>query len=103
MTHVAGVGKDAGKFKPQTSRERAFAHNQPCSSLFLQEALEWMGDTSKQTGKLYCPKCQCRLGSYQWSGSQCSCGHWQVPSFQISISRIDTKSDDALPTISQPH
>ena len=41
--------------------------------------------------KIYCHKCKSRIGSYSWSGSQCSCLIWIVPSFQFIKSKIDCR------------
>ena len=40
-------------------------------------------------GKLICPKCAVRLGSYTWSGMQCSCGAWVAPAIQVVKSKVD--------------
>ena len=40
-------------------------------------------------GKLACPKCATRLGSFNWSGAQCSCGAWVTPAVQVVRSRVD--------------
>ena len=40
-------------------------------------------------GKLLCPKCAVRLGSYTWSGMQCSCGAWVAPAIQVVKSKVD--------------
>jgi dual specificity phosphatase 12 len=44
---------------------------------------------SQVDGKLACPKCTVRLGSYTWSGMQCSCGAWVAPAFQVVKSKVD--------------
>jgi hypothetical protein len=44
-----------------------------CSSLFLDH-MEWMGDCLDVQGKLECPKCKSKLGTWKWDGDQCSCG-----------------------------
>eukprot|EP00727_Mastigamoeba_balamuthi_P010668 m51a1_g6223 putative dual specificity protein phosphatase 12 (147) ;mRNA; f:226635-228472 len=45
----------------------------PCSSFFV-EAAEWMGKLDDVEGKLVCPKCSARVGTWKWDGLQCSCG-----------------------------
>lgn len=45
-----------------------------CTSLFMHDKLEWMGELADVEGKLVCPRCAYRVGSYHWSGAQCSCG-----------------------------
>lgn len=44
-------------------------------------------------GKLCCPnaRCRTRLGGFNWSGSQCSCGSWVVPAVQVVASKVDRK------------
>mmetsp|Transcript_31553 Transcript_31553/g.51441 ORF Transcript_31553/g.51441 Transcript_31553/m.51441 type:complete len:201 (-) Transcript_31553:156-758(-) len=72
-----------------------------CTSYFLTERLEWMGDMADIEGKLNCPnpKCNARLGHYKWAGSQCSCGSWVAPAMQIPMSKIDLKIQMNLATI----
>uniref|UniRef100_A0A0G4HYC3 protein-tyrosine-phosphatase n=1 Tax=Chromera velia CCMP2878 TaxID=1169474 RepID=A0A0G4HYC3_9ALVE len=61
-----------------------------CTSLFV-EPLDWMGDLSAPTGKIFCPntRCKAKLGSYAWSGTKCACGRWEAPGFQVHKSRVD--------------
>ena len=40
-------------------------------------------------GKIACPKCSTRVGNYNWSGMQCSCGAWITPAFQVIKSKVD--------------
>lgn len=72
-----------------------------CTSWFL-EPCAWMGDISAVDGnvvdvmclligKLLCSSCKTRVGDYHWHGSQCSCGQWVVPAFQIIKSRVDVR------------
>eukprot|EP01121_Diplochlamys_sp_Union-15-3_P017345 TRINITY_DN6088_c0_g1_i1.p1 TRINITY_DN6088_c0_g1~~TRINITY_DN6088_c0_g1_i1.p1 ORF type:complete len:128 (-),score=26.03 TRINITY_DN6088_c0_g1_i1:75-428(-) len=63
-----------------------------CTSYFISEK-EWMGELSSIDGKLLCPKCRGRVGSYRWDGAQCSCGTWNRPAFQILKARVDEKVD----------
>mmetsp|Transcript_11150 Transcript_11150/g.11174 ORF Transcript_11150/g.11174 Transcript_11150/m.11174 type:complete len:160 (+) Transcript_11150:73-552(+) len=68
-------------------------HSNPhCSSWFLQEPTSWM-ECSDLLGKLSCPneRCKAKLGSWNWSGSRCSCGQWITPAFQFQKSRLDAK------------
>ncbi|URD97805.1 Dual specificity phosphatase, catalytic domain containing protein [Musa troglodytarum] len=63
---------------------------QECSSLFV-EPLKWMTSVEDGAleGKLSCIKCDARLGYFNWSGIQCSCGSWITPAFQIHKSKVD--------------
>jgi len=65
-----------------------------CSSMFLDDSrVSWIGEMIADTidGKLTCPHCHARIGSWRWDGAQCSCGTWQTPSFQILKNRVDQK------------
>ncbi|EDO34381.1 predicted protein, partial [Nematostella vectensis] len=61
-----------------------------CTSLFI-EPVEWMlsGLQGTVAGKICCPKCSARLGSFNWAGMQCSCAAWITPAFQFHKNRID--------------
>lgn len=72
----------------------------PCHSYFLASSLDWMGDVSSVEGKLSCPKCNAKLGLYNWTGSQCSCGSWITPAIQIQKGRVDEIRP--FPTLHQP-
>ena len=71
-----------------------------CQSIFLRDGCSWMGSMSEFEGKFVCPKCNTKLGTWNWSGSQCSCGTWVVPAIQIPNSKVDVIScfDQGLPT-----
>ena len=62
-----------------------------CSSYFLADTVDWMDEDLLDQGKLTCPnfKCQTRIGTFSWSGSQCSCGTWVTPSIKLIKSKID--------------
>lgn len=86
--------------------------------------MDWMGDTCDVEGKLECPKCKGRIGSYTWHGAQCSCGcvgklitfrlkheltrklnfrHWCTPAFQVLQSRVDEIMQIAIRQIPVVH
>ena len=62
-----------------------------CQSLFCDESvLEWLApDGTDVEGKLTCPYCDFKIGHWNWSGAQCSCGTWVVPAIQIPHGKID--------------
>ncbi|KAH7444704.1 hypothetical protein KP509_02G089000 [Ceratopteris richardii] len=61
-----------------------------CTSIFV-EPMRWMTAVQEGgvLGKLSCAGCNVRLGSFNWAGTQCSCGTWVVPAFQLHKSRMD--------------
>ena len=69
--------------KPET-KER-------CQHHFV-EPIEWMRpelEKGEIEGRLDCPKCAAKLGSFLWQGSRCSCGAWVTPSIKLQKSRVD--------------
>lgn len=87
--------------------------SKPCTSIFLHEipfidetveedqyvmSVRWIQDLSFSSasadgngisGKIACPSCHAKVGSWSWSDSQCSCGKWFVPSLQFTVTKVD--------------
>ncbi|KAG2176268.1 hypothetical protein INT43_005502 [Umbelopsis isabellina] len=61
-----------------------------CSSYFI-EPMEWISNLDQWSieGRLDCPRCNTKLGSYCWSGAQCSCGRWVTPAFTLHRKQVD--------------
>jgi dual specificity phosphatase 12 len=61
-----------------------------CSSYFI-EPMEWINGLDQWSieGRLDCPRCHTKLGSYCWSGAQCSCGRWVTPAFTLHRKQVD--------------
>jgi dual specificity phosphatase 12 len=53
--------------------------------------MEWIDglDQWNIEGRLDCPRCHTKLGSYCWSGAQCSCGRWVTPAFMLHRKQVD--------------
>lgn len=52
-------------------------------------------------GKLSCPKCATRLGTYCWAGAQCSCGAWVTPAFQVRQASASSRFSRLVPWAGQ--
>ena len=101
---VLFYGGETQEHIPQAKDVRRRGGVVPCTSIFLQEpplvlmeqpecsSEEGVESSPPTDGKLKCFKCSSRLGHWNWSGSQCSCGVWVTPAFQITLSKIDLKS-----------
>lgn len=90
--HEDGVG--VSKVKAHWGNQTApYTHavGGNCSSVFTAEAPHWASELTDNDGRINCPKCSSRVGSYSWSGAPCSCGRWVTPAFQFQLSRIDPK------------
>lgn len=72
-----------------------------CQHHFL-EPVEWMRpelELGELEGKLACPKCRKKVGSYLWQGSRCSCGKWVIPSFKLSKAKVDEMASTSRPLL----
>ncbi|XP_042237063.1 uncharacterized protein LOC121876174 [Homarus americanus] len=75
------------------------------SCLYLSEEsfpdfiLTVINESSWTKGKIHCPGCQARIGSFNFvSGSQCACGSHVLPQVHILRSKVDwMKVGEALP------
>lgn len=85
---------------PETSSSSRFppdsAAPPQCSSVFLSEAPSWVDKLSDHDGRITCPKCRSRVGSFSWSGATCSCGRWVTPAFQFQLSRVDARRNISI-------
>nr|CAD7204420.1 unnamed protein product [Timema douglasi] len=62
-----------------------------CSETYFVEPLAWMSSVPHSLqGKLHCPKCQNKLGSFSWiMGCQCPCGSKISPAFYFVPSKVE--------------
>ncbi|XP_045137541.1 dual specificity protein phosphatase MPK-4-like isoform X2 [Portunus trituberculatus] len=62
-----------------------------CDKGIFTFPISWMGDLTKSVqGKLHCPKCHAKLGSFSWhEGRQCSCQATISPAFHFIPSKLD--------------
>jgi phage FluMu protein Com len=75
------VRKFAGK-------RQTFSDTAECTAYFIEKP-EWLPALGRRSDSILCPKCGYKLGRFSWVGSQCSCGEWVKPSFQIVKARVD--------------
>ncbi|XP_068659749.1 uncharacterized protein [Aristolochia californica] len=91
VSHTPGEGEACFEWKKWRSGNTFNCSDEvECSSIFI-EPLKWMTAVEEGAleGKLSCANCEARLGNFNWSGIQCSCGSWITPAFQIHKSRVD--------------
>lgn len=88
-----GTGKDGFSWRKRTKDalqyHNSHSNDSEVGSIFV-EPLRWMsGIKDSNQGKIYCPGCSARLGSYNWSGMQNENSEWITPAFQLHLSKID--------------
>lgn len=91
VPHDKGPGAGAFTHHQQRSGSGGAAQGGECGSVFV-EPLRWMGPllvSGAVEGKLGCPGCDARLGAFNWSGLQCSCGRWVTPGFVLHSRSVD--------------
>lgn len=72
--------------------DKSIAEPQICTKTFFVEPLTWMKDAvaNNAEGKLYCPSCKAKIGSFNWlMASRCPCGAQVSPSFYLVPSKIE--------------
>lgn len=64
---------------------------EPCKDIIFLEPLAWMDGILRETqGKLHCPKCQTKLGSFSWiMGCHCPCGTQFSPAFYLVPAKVE--------------
>ena len=61
-----------------------------CTSFFLNPDLPWLPKPEGVvSGKINCDKCAAKMGNFSWTATQCSCGIWITPAFQVHKSKVD--------------
>ncbi|KAL1229072.1 Dual specificity protein phosphatase [Trichinella pseudospiralis] len=61
-----------------------------CADIDFILPVKWMEENILQyQGKINCPKCESKLGSFVWSGSRCGCSAWISPAFMIHRCKVD--------------
>ncbi|XWS58990.1 hypothetical protein CRYUN_Cryun08bG0081900 [Craigia yunnanensis] len=91
VDHIPGEGETSFEWHKRRSGNPFNKSAQTeCSSVFV-EPMQWMTAVEEGAieGKLSCAHCEARLGYFNWSGIQCSCGSWITPAFQLHKSRVD--------------
>ncbi|KAF9951400.1 dual specificity phosphatase 12 [Mortierella alpina] len=79
--HISeAVQSDISKIQPHAATV--------CQSYFI-EPVEWIQELHGLEGKIACPKCDSKLGTFNWSGQQCSCGAWVTPAFSMHKGKVD--------------
>ncbi|KAJ3034268.1 dual specificity phosphatase 12 [Rhizophlyctis rosea] len=93
VPHTPGAGQSAFSYHKRASPFSSESSSSPCTSYYL-EAMEWIKglEGGEMEGKINCPKCDAKLGSYSWAGTQCSCGTWVTPAFAVQRGRVDEGS-----------
>lgn len=57
-----------------------------CRAELYIEPLDWFKDRLEDmSGKLNCPKCDAKVGSFDWCGTICSCQTWVTPADRKSV------------------
>jgi DNA-directed RNA polymerase subunit M/transcription elongation factor TFIIS len=83
------IPHEASKVRKFSGKRQQFSDDKPCTSHYIEKP-DWLDATKRRADTIQCPKCKYKVGHFSWIGSQCSCGEWVKPSFQIAKSRVDT-------------
>jgi hypothetical protein len=96
--HGGGASGGFGALGATPTHGPRLADAPPCQNVFL-EPLAWMDgiEEGMNEGKLCCPRCDVKVGYYNWSGCQCSCGAWVTPAFYVQLGKVDVLQVAAAP------
>ncbi|XP_064617018.1 dual specificity protein phosphatase 12-like [Liolophura sinensis] len=102
LPHSQGAGDAAFDWRSQQSargKHSLIGQEELCQRSLFIEPVEWMrNDILAMEGKIICPKCCAKLGSYNWFGERCPCGTWVTPAFHVQTAKVDECKITALPT-----
>lgn len=101
MKHCVGEGEVAFSWRGKVSTEKTEKPNDSavCDLSYFIEPVRWMaGSIQDLEGKLSCPKCNCKIGSFLWYGERCPCGSWVAPAFHIQTTKVDMCKPRVVPT-----
>lgn len=64
-----------------------------CTDSIFVEPLAWMtGVDVEREGRLHCPKCQTKVGSFDWAqAGHCPCGVLVAPAFYMVPSKVELR------------
>ncbi|XP_034234466.1 dual specificity protein phosphatase MPK-4-like [Thrips palmi] len=91
LMQCAGKGGIKTPQPPDTAGDNSVSVPPACQETYFVEPLGWMTEvTHQQQGKLNCPKCVTKLGSFSWiMGCQCPCGAKVSPAFYLVPSKVE--------------
>lgn len=99
IPHLQGQDLYWNNFKQQLIMQ--LSQNICKHSLFI-EFLPWMTEAQNvHSGKISCPECGSKIGSFSWKGQPCSCGATISPSFKIIESKMDKEVKDLSAKLEQ--
>ncbi|CAL1534830.1 unnamed protein product [Lymnaea stagnalis] len=93
-SHNIGQGDSAFDWRSKVPANKrptnAAGGDSVCQRSLFVDPLTWMkGKINIVQGKLHCPKCDIKIGSYVWFGEKCPCGAWVAPAFHIDGGKVD--------------
>lgn len=82
----------SASFSDKSSSDKEKETPRVCNKMFFVEPITWMnpGVCNNVQGRLYCPKCKSKLGSFNWvMASKCPCGSTVSPAFYLVPSKVE--------------
>lgn len=81
----------SASFSDKSSSDKEKETPKVCNKMYFVEPLVWMKDVLNNVqGRLYCPKCNNKLGSFNWiMASKCPCGSVVSPAFYLVPSKVE--------------
>nr|KAJ3422974.1 Golgi reassembly-stacking protein 2 [Polyrhizophydium stewartii] len=96
VEHEPGAGQAAFAYHKRASALAGGASGgagsrSACTAFFVDASVHWLAGLGEDTveGKLSCPKCDAKVGSYHLAGIPCSCGTWVAPAYSLIKTKVD--------------
>jgi dual specificity phosphatase 12 len=83
LRHDPGKGSTEFQYR---KRGNSFKQVIECTHIFL-DFTPLHSELTK--GRIDCVHCNAKLGNFDLSGMQCSCGKWIAPAFALANSKVD--------------
>ncbi|GFY39089.1 dual specificity protein phosphatase MPK-4 [Trichonephila inaurata madagascariensis] len=96
IPHIQGQDLYWNNFAQQLISEQS---QTVCKNSLFIEFLPWMIEAHQSiSGKIHCPECDSKIGTFYWKGQLCHCGATISPSFKVNESKLD-KEFHSIPSV----
>ncbi|GFS82990.1 dual specificity protein phosphatase MPK-4 [Nephila pilipes] len=96
IPHIQGQDLYWNNFAQQLISEQS---QTVCKNSLFIEFLPWMIEAHQSiSGKIHCPECDSKIGTFFWKGQLCQCGATISPSFKVNENNLD-KEFHSIPSV----
>ncbi|XP_055327904.1 dual specificity protein phosphatase 12-like [Paramacrobiotus metropolitanus] len=94
----ANVADTSAAFPSKVNKPLSESGTCSRGELFIEPVI-WMKDEIMETrGKLNCPKCKKKVGTFSWVGERCPCGTFVTPAFHMDKGKVEHRKRFSNPS-----